>query len=78
MVQFGKCSTWLPSRSPFNFSPPTNFCYYLDGIRVLGIPIRSIFFASSFLQNTTLDEDACYVNVLPRLRDVQITFGIFF
>ncbi len=68
----------VASRLFFNFSPPTNFCYHLDDIRVLGIPFGSIFSTSSFLQNTTLDKDVCYVNALPKLRDVQITFGVFF
>ncbi len=78
MVQFDKCSTWLPSRPLLNFFLSTNFCCHLDGIRVLGVLFGLYFPPSSFLQNTTLDEDVCHVNVLPRLGDVQIAFGIFF
>jgi hypothetical protein len=43
----------------------------------LGRPFWFWFFFSSFLQEV-LDEDVCHGDVLSKLRDVQVAFGILF
>ncbi len=77
VVQPCKCSTWSPSSLSLGFSPPTNVCWPLDGIWVLGIPFQSISFFCSFLQDAP-NEDVCLAKALSRLGDVQIVFGIIF
>ncbi len=57
------------------FSPP-NFCCPSNNIKVLNIPFGFVFFIS-FLQDV-LDKDGCHVDALLKLKDVQVTFGIFF
>ncbi len=49
-----------------------NFCYHLDGIKVLGVPLGS----TSFLQDM-LNKYVCHLNTLLKLKDVQVAFGIF-
>jgi hypothetical protein len=43
----------------------------------MGVLFGSNCFSSSFLQEA-LDEDVHLVGALPRLKDVQVTIGIFF
>jgi hypothetical protein len=44
---------------------------------VLCISFGFVYLISSFLQGA-LDEDVWHVSVFLKLRDVQVTFGIFF
>jgi hypothetical protein len=57
------------------FSPPLGFCYLPDNIKVLGVPFGFVSFSYSFLCDV-LDENVCHANVLLKLKDVQIAFGI--
>jgi hypothetical protein len=47
----------------------------MDGIKVLDTSFGSTFFTSSFLQDA-LDEDVHHVDVLLKLGDIQIVFGM--
>jgi hypothetical protein len=48
----------------------------VDDIGVLGVSFGFASFSSSFLQDV-LNEDVCHVEMLPKLGDVEIVFGIF-
>jgi hypothetical protein len=60
---------------PLEFAFLAGFCCPIDNIRIMGVLFGSNSFSSSFLQKA-LDENVHHVGVLPRLRDVQVTFGI--
>lgn len=75
LVQPHKFLAWLPSSLPLAFSPFVGFLYLLDGIKVLDASFGFVFFISSFLQDA-LDEDVHHVDVLLKLGDVQIIFGM--
>jgi len=44
-------------------------------IRVLGVPLGTSLFISSFIKNVVL-KDVRHVNLFPRMGDVQVIFGI--
>jgi hypothetical protein len=60
---------------PFKFTFPTNFCSLI--YEILGVLFGFGSFFSSFLQEV-LDEDVRHGDVLSKLGDVQVTFGILF
>ncbi len=64
------------SNSPTCGSCTMCFCTLIKGIRVLGVPLGSFSFTSSFLQDA-LDNDVHHFNVFSKSRDVQVAFGIF-
>jgi hypothetical protein len=68
--------TWSTLGLPRRFSP-LGFCYAPNGIKVFSVFFCSIFLSLSFMQ-VAFDEDVHHAKVFPRLRDVHITFGIFF
>jgi hypothetical protein len=45
------------------------------GIKVLGIPLNTLPFTSSFIKNAMV-EDVWHIKLLPIMGDVKITFGI--
>jgi len=47
----------------------------LEGIRVLGVPLGTLIFTSSFIKDALL-EDARHVDLFPRMDDVKVAFGI--
>ncbi len=77
LFQPHKCMILSPSNLLFDFSPPTNFCCHWTISRFLGVLFTTDSFTSSFVQDT-LDQDVHHVNVLSRLKDVQVVFGFFF
>jgi hypothetical protein len=54
----------------------SSLCTLIGGIRVLGVPLDSFSFTSSFFQDV-LDDDVQHIDAFLRLGDVQMTFGIF-
>ncbi len=62
-----------PLRLLLGFS---SLCTLIGGIRVLGVPLDSFSFTSSFFQDV-LDDDVQHIDAFLRLGDVQMTFGIF-
>ncbi len=63
-----KCATW----SPFSLLP--TFDTPSKGIKVLGVPLGTSSFTSSFIKDVLL-EDAWHVYFLPIMGDVQVAFG---
>jgi hypothetical protein len=74
-IQPKKCVTWAPLVLSPNFDTLSQFNTPLEGIKVLGVPLGTSSFKSSLIKNTLL-KDVRHVDLLPRLGDVQITFGI--
>ncbi len=74
-IQLWKCVTWSPLVLLPNFDTPSQFSTPLEGIKVLGVPLGTSSFKSSFIKDTLL-EDIQHVDILFRLGDVQIAFGI--
>jgi hypothetical protein len=66
---------WSPFGLPFDFNTPSQFTTPLEGIRFLGVPLGTSSFTSSFIKNA-LSEDVRHVNLLFRMNDVQVAFGI--
>jgi hypothetical protein len=54
----------------------SSLCTPIGGIRVLGVPLESHSFTSSFFQDV-LDDDVQHINAFLILGDVQVAFGIF-
>jgi hypothetical protein len=77
LLQPHACTSWSPSSLPFNFPPFVDFCCPSDGITILGIMFGSTSFISYFLWYA-LDENVCHVDAFPKLKDIQVAFGIFF
>jgi hypothetical protein len=50
-IQPHKCATRFPLRLPSGFSPTSRFCTPIEGIKVLGVPLGSFSFTSSFFQD---------------------------
>jgi len=75
VVQPCKCATWFSSRLPLEFSLPLGLCTLVEGIRVLGVLLRSLSFISSFLQEA-LDDDFQHIDVFPKLGDVYLGFSL--
>jgi hypothetical protein len=68
----------VPFKPPSWFSLFSNFCWPPNNIKVLGIHFGSTSFVSSSFLQAALEKDVHHIEVLPRLGDVQVTFGIFF
>jgi hypothetical protein len=47
----------------------------IEGIRVLGVLLESLYFTSS-LSKDALDDEVQHINAFPSLGDVYVTFGI--
>ncbi len=74
-IQLHKCVTWSPSGLPPDFNTPSQFTTPSKGIRVLGVLLNTIIFTSSFIKKT-LQRDVQHVDLLPRMGDVWVAFGI--
>ncbi len=74
-IQPKKCVTWSPFSLPPNFNTPSQFTIPPKRIRVLGVPLGTSSFTSSFIKDPML-EDVRHVNLLLAMSDVQITFRI--
>jgi hypothetical protein len=62
---------------PTGFTPFHGFCCLPDNSRVLGVSFGFVAFFFSFLENV-LDENVYHVDVLLKLGDVHVAFGILF
>jgi hypothetical protein len=67
----------LPFGLPLGPFPLIDFCFMLDGIKILNIMFGFLSFFSSFLYDV-LDENVCHAKALLKLGDVQVTFWILF
>lgn len=74
-VQPRKCLVWVLTSLPHGFVPLAEFCCPIGGIWIPSDPFILASFASFFLQKA-LGGDVWHVNVFPRLKDVQVAFGI--
>jgi hypothetical protein len=74
-IQLQKCVTWSPSYLPPNFNTPSQFTTRPKGFKVLGVPLGTLTFTSSFIKDALL-KDVQHVNLLPRMGDAQMAFGI--
>ncbi len=59
----------------FKFLPPSNIHTFVRDIKVLGVPLRSISFTSSFLL-VTLDNDVQHIDAFSKLGDMKVAFEI--
>ncbi len=55
-IQLQKCVTWSPSTLLPNFNTPSQFTTSSKGIRVLGVPLGTLIFTSSFIKNALLKD----------------------
>ncbi len=74
-IQPHKCVAWSPSGLTPNFNTPSQFTTPTKGIKVLGVPLGTITFTSSFIKKT-LQKYARHVDLLLRMGDVQVAFVI--
>jgi hypothetical protein len=74
-IQPHKFVTWLPFGLPLNFNTPSQFTTPSKGIRVLGVPLGTSSFTSSFIKDAML-EDVQHVDLFLKMDDVQVAFGI--
>jgi len=58
-----------------DFNTPSHFITPLKGIRILGVPLDISSFISSFIKNALL-KDVHHVDLLLKMDDVQVAFGI--
>jgi len=68
-IQPQKCVVWSPFNLPLDFNTPSK------GIRVLGVPLGTLTFTSSFIKDA-LQEDAWHVDLLFKMGDVKVAFRI--
>lgn len=74
-VQPQKCLGWSPSGLPSDFVLPPGFVCPSDGIRVLGSPVGTESFCSTFISDT-LRQALAPAPWLPKLGDSQAAFGL--
>jgi hypothetical protein len=68
-IQPYKCVAWSPSDMSLDFKTPPQFNTPLEGIKVLGVPLGTSSFTSSFIINVLL-KDVQHVNILLKMSDV--------
>ncbi len=69
MVLPHKCVAWSLLELPLGFLLLSSFCTLVKGIRVLGVPLGSFSFTSSFLKDA-LDNGIQHIDAFPMLGDV--------
>ncbi len=74
-IQPQRCVTSPPSSLPPNFNIPSLFTTPFEKIRVLGVSLGTLTFTSSFIKYALL-EDVRHVDLLLKMGDVQMAFGI--
>jgi hypothetical protein len=74
-IEFLKCATWSPYGLLLNFDTPSLFNTPSEGIKVLGVPLGTSSSTSSFIENVLL-EDVWHVDLLLKMGDVHVIFGI--
>jgi hypothetical protein len=68
-IQLKKCVAWSPPDLPPNFNTPSQFTTPSKRIKILGVPLGTLTFTSSFIKDV-LQEDVRHVNLLFRMDDV--------
>jgi len=68
-IQPQKCVTWSPFGLPLDFNTPS------QRINVLEVPLGTLTFTSSFIRDALL-EDVRHVDLLLKMGDVHVAFGI--
>jgi hypothetical protein len=51
-----KCVAWSPSCLPPNFNTPSQMITPLGGIKILGVPVSTPSFTSSFIKNVMFED----------------------
>ncbi len=74
-IQPYKCVAWSPFGLSPNFNTPSHFTTPFEGIRILEVPLGTLTFTSSFVKDA-LQEDVQHVDLLFKMGDVQVAFGI--
>ncbi len=74
-IQPHKCVAWSHFGLLFDFNAPSQFTTPSKRIRILGVPLGTSSFTSSFIKDALL-EDVWHVDLLPKMGDVQVAFGI--
>jgi hypothetical protein len=74
-IQPQKCATWSPFTLLLNFNTPSLLNTPSKGIMGLGVPLGISSFTSSFIKDVLL-EDVQHVDLLRRMGNVQVVFGI--
>jgi len=76
-VQLRKCSAWASFGLPLGFVSLVEYYCFQGGIKILDVLFGFVFFISSFFVEA-LRKDVQYGNVILKLKDVHVAFGIFF
>ncbi len=74
-IQLYNRVAWSPSGLSLNFDTPIQFNTTLEGINVLGVPLGTSSFTSSFI-NDALRKDVRHANLFLKIDDVQVVYGI--
>jgi hypothetical protein len=74
-IQLQKCVAWSPFCLPFDFNTPSQFTTPLQGIKILGVPLGTSSFTSSFIKYVLL-KGVQHVDLFLRMGDVHVAFGI--
>jgi hypothetical protein len=74
-IQPHKCVTQSTSSLPLDFNTPSQFTTPSEGSKVLGVPVGTLTFTSSFIKDA-LQEDVQHVDLLSIMGDVHVAFGI--
>jgi hypothetical protein len=68
-IQPQKCVAWSSSGLPPNFNTQSQFTTPFEGIKILGVPLGTITFTSSFIKEA-LQQDVQHVDLFLRMGDV--------
>jgi hypothetical protein len=51
-----ECVAWSPFGLPLDFNTPSQFTNPSEGIRILGVPLDTLIFTSSFIKNIMIKD----------------------
>ncbi len=74
-IQPQKCVAWSPFSLPPDFNIPSQFTIPLEIIKIFKVPLGTSSLTSFFIKDTLL-KYVQHVNILFRMGDIQIGFGI--
>ncbi len=74
-IQLHKCVTWSPFGLMLNLNVSSQFNNPLERIVILGFPLDTSSFTSSFIKYAML-EDVQHIVLFPKLYNVQVAFRI--
>jgi len=70
-IQPHKCVTWSPYGLLLDFNTPSQFTTPLEGIIILGVPLDTSSFTSSFIKDALLN-NVWHVDIFLKMGDVQV------